>query len=149
MAIDIDDMPVVVRIAMEWSTLPQDNGFGMFDEDPEVIERVRSIGAALLEAELMDNEDIMKSFMTVLGAVPPHVHCPILLQMFHEKPKETNKALNALADGNQAEAFSYRSLIETLGRFARHSLLVDMLQDEDVVNNVRDSLRRAQGKRHV
>lgn len=145
MTADLEDMPVTVQLAAEWSTLPRQDEVGLFDDDPEIAERVRSMAAAIIDCELLGNKKILKDLLTVMGAVPPHVHCPILLQLGQKDPGSVSRAFRELVQGDTAQRFAYRSLIETMGRFSRHGLLVDVMGDEDVLEDVRAAVRRAQG----
>lgn len=147
MASDLEDLPENARIAMEWTTFPDAKEFGLFDEDPEIAERLRSITAAILECGIADNTRLITDLLTVLGAVPPVVHGPLLLLLSKENPETVSKAFRALSSGGQAQRFAYRSLIETFGRFARHGLMVDVMGDEDMAEHVKTALMRAKGKR--
>lgn len=147
MIADLDDMPDTVRMALEWSTQPRPEDVGMFDEDPELADRLRSVTAAVIDCELTANETILIDLLTVLGSVPPAVHAPLLLALGKKSPAETNKAFRRIADGQEAQRFAYRSLIETLGRFSRHGLVIDVMGDEQLIEDVRSALERARGRR--
>ncbi len=143
---DLDDMPDTVRMALEWSTQPRPEDVGKFDEDPELADRLRSVTAAVVDCELMDNEQILVDLLMVLGSVPPMVHAPLLLSLAKKSPEAVNGAFRKLAGGAEAQRFAYRSLIETLGRFSRHGLVIDVMGDEELIEDVRTALERARGR---
>lgn len=147
MALKTEDMPDTAQMAMEWSTLPRHGETGVFDEDREIVERIRSITAAVLDCNLTDKPEILKGLLMVLGYVSPAVHCPLLLALGQESPKAVDAAFRSLERGTEAERFAYASLLETFGRFARHGLFIDVMSDEEAIEDVRNAIKiRSGGK---
>lgn len=141
-----DNMSETAQMAMEWSTTPRQGETGVFDDDKEIIERVRSITAAVIDCDLTDRDDILKGLLMVMGYVAPVVHCPLLLSLSAEAPERVNKAFMALRTGTDAEKYAYYSLVETVGRFSRHGLFIDVMSDEEAIEDVKNIMRTRSGE---
>lgn len=145
MTTDLENIPETATIALDWSTRLSDRERGLFIEDQDLADRVESVARAILDCGMTNNEAVLTDLLFVMGAVPPKIHGPILLSLGKADPSSFTSGMRRLSVGSESERFAHRSLIETLARMARHGLLIDAMGDEELVNEVRSSLVRAQG----
>lgn len=145
MTSDLDDIPETAAIALDWSTRPLPGEVALFISDPDLADRVDSVSQAVLDCGMTGNDEVMLDLLFVMGAIPPKTHGPILIKLGRADSAALSRNIKALSQGSESQRFAYRSLVETLGRIARHGLLIDAMGDEALVNDVRSALSRAEG----
>lgn len=145
MSSDLDDIPETAAIAIDWSTRLSAEEARFFVDDPELADRVESVSRYVLDYGMTSNDEVILDLLFVMGAVPPKTHAPILFQLGRADSAALSRNMKALSNGSRNQRFAYHSLVETLGRIARHGLLIDAMGDEELVNDIRSALSRAQG----
>lgn len=141
-----EELSYIASLTMQWSTMANEEDSGLFDDDPLFNSRVRKIGGDILEVDLTNNEQVVAEFLTLAGATPPYVHCPFLVRFAQRSPETLTRALNGLSAGSLAQKAAYRTMITTLGSFARHGLLVDIMNDEEMINQIAARIQEKRGE---
>lgn len=138
---ELNDLPDTVRMALEWATASP-HELGAFNQDFEEILHIKSLANAVFEFELTDDEDIMVELFTVLGTIPPQEHAKFLFLLAQKDPEAIGRTFNVLREGNESQRFAYASMVETLGRIGRHSMLINIVDNVEVTTKIEDIISK-------
>lgn len=129
-----------ISFALEWSSRGRKDDVWINEPDPQFDDRAESLVIAAIETDVKSNPAMVAEILFSIVMASPACYAKLVLALSDADSKALTSALRILESGDANHQAVHRATVETMGRFARHAMLADMMADDGLRESISSSL---------